>query len=117
MNIYRLYKAELSTPALARFLGTPEHAGNFRAVQVLLAFVIAAPDFAKSVVTVLDGFAATDSATLATLPTTIPIEERQPTWRTTLDALVKFARTGTTTCASSSCARCRRSSLVTRCTT
>jgi hypothetical protein len=92
VNIYRLYKAALSTPALARFLGTPEHAGNFRAVQVLLAFVIGTPDFAKSVVTVLVGLAETDSATLATLPTMIPIDERKPTWRTTLDALAKFAQ-------------------------
>lgn len=92
VNIYRLYKAALSTPALARFLGTPEHAGNFRAVQVLLAFVIGTPDFAKSVVTVLVGLAETDSATLATLPTMIPIDERKPTWQTTLDALAKFAQ-------------------------
>jgi hypothetical protein len=91
VNIYRLYKAALSTPALARFLGTPEHAGNYRAVQVLLAFVIGTPDFAKSVVTVLDGLAETDDATLATLPTMIPIDERPPTWHTTLDALAKFA--------------------------
>ena len=91
VNIYRLYKAALSTPALARFLGTPEHAGNFRAVQVLLAFVIGTPDFAKSVVTVLDGLAETDRTTLAALPTMIPIDDRQPTWHTTLDALAKFA--------------------------
>jgi hypothetical protein len=92
VNIYRLYKAALSTNALASFLGTPEHAGNFRAVQVLLALVIGTPDFAKSVVTVLDDLAETDNATLATLPGMIPLDERQPTWHTTLDALAKFAQ-------------------------
>jgi hypothetical protein len=89
VNIYRLYKATLSTPALARFLGTPEHAGNFRAVQVLLALVIGAPDFAKSVVSVLDGLSETDARALSGLPELI--EAPSPTWQTTLDAVGKFA--------------------------
>ena len=67
-ELYRLYKATLSTPALARFLGTPEHPGNFRAVQVLLALVIGAPDLAMSVVSVLDGLSETDARTLSKLP-------------------------------------------------
>jgi hypothetical protein len=89
VNIYRLYKAALSTPALARFLGTPEHAGNYRAVQVLLALVIGTPDFAKSVVSVLDGLSETDQLKLSGLPGLI--ETPAPTWQTTLNALGKFA--------------------------
>jgi hypothetical protein len=89
VNIYRLYKAALSTPALARFLGTPEHAGNYRAVQVLLALVIGTPDFAKSVVSVLDGLSETDQRGLSELPDLI--EHPEPTWQTTLTALAKFA--------------------------
>jgi hypothetical protein len=89
VNIYRLYKAALSTPALARFLGTPEHAGNYRAVQILLALVIGTPDFAKSVVSVLDGLSETDQHKLSELPGLI--ETSAPTWQTTLNALGKFA--------------------------
>jgi KAP family P-loop domain len=92
VNIYRLYKAALSTPALARFLGTPEHVGNFRAVQVLLAFVTGTPEFAKAVVTVLNDLSETDDATLATLAARIPSDTKQQTWQTTLDALAKFAQ-------------------------
>lgn len=90
VNIYRLYKATLSTPALARFVGTPEHAGNFRAVQVLLALVIGTPDFAKSVVSVLDDLTETDARTLSGLPALI--DAPSPTWQTTLDAVGKFAQ-------------------------
>jgi hypothetical protein len=89
VNIYRLYKAALSTPALARFMGTPEHAGNYRAVQVLLALVIGTPDFAKSVVAVLDGLSETDQRRLSELPDMI--ESPATTWRTTLTALGRFA--------------------------
>jgi hypothetical protein len=89
VNIYRLYKAALSAPALARFLGTPEHAGNFRAVQVLLALVIGTPDFAKSVVSVLDGLGETDERRLSALPGLI--QTPGSTWQTTRDALEKFA--------------------------
>ena len=55
VNIYRLYKAALSSSALRAFLGTREEPGQYRAVQILLALVTGAPAFAKTVVDGLEG--------------------------------------------------------------
>jgi hypothetical protein len=91
VNIYRLYKVALSTPALGKFLGTPEHPGNFRAVQILLALVIGAPDFAKAVVTVLDELDETNSKRLSDLGALFE-DPQEPTWQTTIQALGNFAQ-------------------------
>jgi KAP-like P-loop domain-containing protein len=53
VNIYRLYKAALAPEAFARFTGTQERPGNFRAVQVLLALVTGVPHFAQQVFSAL----------------------------------------------------------------
>jgi KAP family P-loop domain len=90
VNIYRLYKAALSTPGLDKFLGTPEHPGNFRAVQVFLALVIGSPDFAKRIVEILDGLAGTNTQRLSNLPELLA-PSSNPTWQTTLAALAAFA--------------------------
>lgn len=91
VNIYRLYKAALSTAGLAKFLGTPGHPGNFRAVQILLALVIGAPDFAQAVVTVIDDLDGAGSQRLSDLPRLVA-EPHQPTWEPTLAALATFAQ-------------------------
>ncbi len=90
VNIYRLYKAALSTPGLAKFLGSPEHPGNYRAAQVLLALVIGTPSFAKAVVGVLDELEPSSTERLSELPALLPVPP-DPTWQTTLDALATFA--------------------------
>ena len=90
VNIYRLYKAALSTPGLSSFLGSPEHPGNFRAVQVLLALVIGIPDFAKAVVEILDTLEESSPKTLSDIPALLR-GPTDPTWQTTLNALQAFA--------------------------
>ena len=89
VNIYRLYKAALSTPALATFLGTADHPGNFRAVQVLLALVTGTPSFAKRIVGVLNDPAA-EAQTLTDLVSSI--SDPEESWKTTLNALREFAK-------------------------
>ena len=89
VNIYRLYKAALSTQGLDKFLGRPEHPGNYRAVQVLLALVIGTPDFAKAVVEILDDVQDSD-ARLSDIDRLIEWPADQ-TWQTTRDALAEFA--------------------------
>ena len=89
VNIYRLYKAALSTQALARFMGTPENPGNFKAVQILLALVIGTPSFAKAVVGALDGSLG-ENKKLSNLVTSIELEDED--WQKTIDALKKFAK-------------------------
>jgi hypothetical protein len=101
VNIYRLYKAALSTPGLAHFLGTPERPGNFRAVQVLLALVTGTPRLAKGVFDQLRGQALQDDDPLSELvkrlrgdsnnPDTGDEGYEDPVWRTTLAALDAFA--------------------------
>jgi KAP family P-loop domain len=89
VNIYRLYKAALSPPAFARFLGTPERPGNFRAVQVLLALVTGTPHFASRVFQQLqDG--GNSSARLSALVKSIPSVDGASL--TTLQALREFAQ-------------------------
>jgi hypothetical protein len=90
VNIYRLYKAALSPPAYARFVGTAERPGNFRAVQVLLALVTGAPRFAQRVFGELQGDGAGSGKRLSHLVKAL--EGGEETWRTTLDALREFAR-------------------------
>ncbi len=95
VNIYRLYKAALSTPALGSFLGTPERPGNFRAVQVLLALVTGTPEFAKAVVDALERTDGTDPADLASLVESDAFTAvRDDSWTTTLVALQEFAQGG-----------------------
>lgn len=92
VNIYRLYKAALATDALAHFLGTPEHPGNFRAVQVLLALVTGTPRFAKAVYIELDAPEDGDPPTDKRLSNLVVIlKDKDKTWDTTLDALKEFA--------------------------
>ncbi|MBE9484098.1 MAG: hypothetical protein IMY74_04590 [Bacteroidetes bacterium] len=90
VNIYRLYKAALSTRALERFLGTPEKPGNFRAVQVLLALVTGAPRFAKKVLSELRDGEEADTKKLSDL--VVALGAGEETWRTTLEALQEFAQ-------------------------
>jgi hypothetical protein len=88
VNIYRLYKATLSTPGLESFLGTPADPGNYRAVQVLLALVTGTPDFAKAVVEILDTLEDSSIERLSEIPAELPFT---PAWQTTLTALKLFA--------------------------
>lgn len=90
VNIYRLYKAALSTAGLARFLGTRDQPGNFQAVQVLLSLVIGTPDFARAVVSVLDDLDSEEPHRLSELPGLLPVPHRGA-WEPTLDALEEFA--------------------------
>lgn len=93
VNIYRLYKAALSTQGLARFLGTPERPGNFRAVQVLLALVTGTPRLAKKVFDLLDGPAADSNWRLSTMEELLAAaEDEEESWHTTLEALSRFAQ-------------------------
>ncbi len=95
VNIYRLYKAALSTPALGSSLGTPERPGNFRAVQVLRALVTGTPEFAKAVVDGLERTDGTDPADLASLVESDAFTAvRDDSWTTTLVALQEFAPGG-----------------------
>lgn len=89
VNIYRLYKAALSTPALGRFLGTGAQPGNYRAVQVLLALVTGAPRFAQRVFQELHA-SGTEGKRLSNLMETLSDGEEE-SWQTTLDALRRFA--------------------------
>jgi hypothetical protein len=94
VNIYRLYKAALAPQAFARFTGTPDRPGNFRAVQVLLALVTGMPRFAQRVFTALH---ASDNVTApeqlsALVDRLEKIEDDDEAWRTTLEALSNFAR-------------------------
>jgi KAP family P-loop domain len=90
VNIYRLYKAALSTPGLEKFVGSPEHPGNFRAVQVLLALVIGTPDFAKAVLKILDEVEESSTQRLSDIAQRLE-SSTDPTWQTTLAALATFA--------------------------
>jgi len=88
VNIYRLYKAALTPPALGRFLGTPAMPGNFRAVQVLLALVTGTPRLAQAVFSELLRHEGGSSRRLSDLA---KIGTNEEAWRTTLDALQEFA--------------------------
>lgn len=90
VNIYRLYKAALSTPALERFLGTEQKPGNFRAVQVLLALVTGAPRFAKKVLGVLHDGRDPNIAKLSQLVSAVGHVEES--WKVTLEAVEEFAK-------------------------
>jgi hypothetical protein len=90
VNIYRLYKAALSTPALANFLGTPERPGNHQAVQVLLALVIGAPGFARRVFSELHADGSSETKRLSDLVTAL--DGGEESWKTTLEALREFAQ-------------------------
>jgi hypothetical protein len=90
VNIYRLYKAALSSNALQRFLGTPDNPGNFRAVQVLLALVTGTPRFAKKILSELRNGQESDSKKLSDLVKAVGKGEE--TWQTTLEALQEFAQ-------------------------
>ena len=90
VNIYRLYKAALSTPALARFIGTPENPGNFRAVQVLLALVTGTPHLAKKVLGELSSGTETNAKRLSDL--VVALKDETETSQTTLEALKDFAQ-------------------------
>ncbi len=104
VNIYRLYKAALSTPALSSFLGTPERPGNFRAVQVLLALVTGTPQFAKRVLSAMqdtngremvndDEKAGEEQGRRRLSQMVAELEyDSEESWRTTLEALREFAR-------------------------
>jgi hypothetical protein len=89
VNIYRLYKAALSTPALGNFVGTPDRPGNFRAVQVLLALVTGTPSFAKAVIGALEETASPELRRLSDLIGYFEAEDES--WQTTIDALAEFA--------------------------
>ena len=89
VNIYRLYKAALSHPALARFVGTPDRPGNFRAVQVLLALVTGAPRFAQRVFRELHGREGGPANRLSDLVESFG--DGDETWQTTLEALREFS--------------------------
>lgn len=89
VNIYRLYKAGLSTPALGRFLGTREQPGNFRAVQVLLALVTGEPRLAQAVFHELLKEGTSDKQLSSLVDV---LKKGEATWKTTLDALRKFAK-------------------------
>jgi hypothetical protein len=94
VNIYRLYKAALAPQAFARFIGSPDRPGNFRAVQVLLALVTGMPRFAQRVFTALH---ASDNVTtperLSTLVDRLQdIDNDDEAWQTTLEALEVFAQ-------------------------
>jgi len=89
VNIYRLYKAALSPPALAKFLGTPARPGNYRAVQVLLALVTGSPPLAQQVFRELRNCESGSSKQLSDL---VKIAEAGKSWETTVDALKKFAQ-------------------------
>jgi hypothetical protein len=90
VNIYRLYKAALSPSDLDDFLDRDGHKGNFRAVQVLLALVIGTPDLAKAVVEILGKPKESGPQRLSELGAQLP-ESKDPTWKTTQDALETFA--------------------------
>lgn len=87
VNIYRLYKAALSPLALARFLGTPVRAGNYRAVQVLLALVTGTPLFAERIFQELREYKGDPPKELLDLAN---ITGAEPAWKTTSDALREF---------------------------
>jgi hypothetical protein len=89
VNIYRLYKAALSPPAFARFVGTSDRPGNFRAVQVLLALVTGVPRFAQRVFRELHGSEDVSAKWLSQLVDAFG--DGDETWQTTLDALRDFA--------------------------
>jgi KAP family P-loop domain len=90
VNIYRLYKAALAPSDLDKFLDRDGHPGNFRAVQVLLALVIGTPDLAKAVVEVLGTPEESRAELLSDLSAQLP-ESKDPTWKTTREALKTFA--------------------------
>lgn len=92
VNIYRLYKASLSSSGYAQFMGAEKHPGNFRAVQILLALVIGTPKFAQQIFRELEnGYKEADKkALLSDLVNLEPTGEKG--WRTTLDALQEFAK-------------------------
>lgn len=93
VNIYRLYKAALAPQAFARFTGTPDRPGNFRAVQVLLALVTGTPRFAQRVFNALHGGNGTAMpAKLSDLVGRLDSAEDDEAWQTTLNALREFAR-------------------------
>ena len=96
VNIYRLYKAGLSTPGLATFLGTSERPGNFRAVQVLLALVTGAPRAAKRIFDELHRDEAGDSRPLLALVDALggppKGDHLDEVWSLTYDALREFAQ-------------------------
>ncbi len=92
VNIDRLYKAALSPPAFARFLGTRARPGNFRAVQVLLALVTGTPRFAQRVVGELYGTKGGAAKSLSDLVRVVG--DGEETWKTTLEALRDFAKDG-----------------------
>jgi hypothetical protein len=87
VNIYRLYKAGLSPVALARFLGTPVRAGNYQAVQVLLALVTGTPLFAERIFQELREYEGDPPKRLLDLAN---VTGDEPTWKTTSDALREF---------------------------
>jgi len=89
VNIYRLYKAGLSTLALTRFLGTRKKPGNFRAVQILLALVTGEPRLAQAVFRELlnEGAAEKQLSSLVKV-----LDKGDETWKITLDALQDFAK-------------------------
>jgi hypothetical protein len=91
VNIYRLYKAALSPQAFARFLGTPDHPGNFRAVQVLLALVTGTPRFAQTVFNRLH-VPEGDPATTKLSHLVGHLDDGQESSATTRQALREFAR-------------------------
>lgn len=90
VNIYRLYKAALSPPAFARFLGTPAKLGNFRSVQVLLALVTGTPRLARKVFEELQ--LGSETAATKRLSDLAKIGDGEETWQTTIDALREFAQ-------------------------
>jgi hypothetical protein len=89
VNIYRLYKAALSPQAFARFVGTPDRPGNFRAVQVLLALVTGTPRFAQRVFGELH--ANEDGPTRRLSHLVNDLGDGDESWHTTLEALREFA--------------------------
>ena len=93
VNIYRLYKAALSTEGIGRFLGTQDRPGNFRAVQVLLALVTGTPRFAQAVISAIDDAAdAKEKGDMRLSNLVDNFELEDETWETTIDALREFAQ-------------------------
>jgi Skp family chaperone for outer membrane proteins len=89
VNIYRLYKAALSPPAFARFVGTQAQPGNFRAVQVLLALVTGTPRLAQKVFQELQ---TGENASKKRLSELAKIDEGDESGQATLEALREFAK-------------------------
>ncbi len=90
VNVYRIYKSGLSTEGLARFLGTEEQPGNFRAVQVLLALSTGSPQLGKAVFFELLIDPEKDRRLRDLVG--VLLDQNNSRWKTTLAALYKFVK-------------------------